>query len=140
MSFTMDLNSAYVEVVEGSINETVYKTAAKALQAAVTGTPVGNPSLWQNPEGAPEGYTGGHARRNWLVEVDVFTPLEVDGIDSNGTSTISEGTREAKRFDIKRNLILNIHNSVPYINRLNNGWSEQAPAGFVDRAIQAATQ
>lgn len=31
-----------------------------------------------------------------------------------------------------------ITNNVPYINRLNNGWSQQSPAGFVDRAVQVA--
>jgi len=31
-----------------------------------------------------------------------------------------------------------ITNNLPYIERLNSGWSKQAPAGFVDRAIAAA--
>jgi hypothetical protein len=28
-----------------------------------------------------------------------------------------------------------ISNPLPYIRRLNNGWSKQAPAGFVERAV-----
>ena len=31
-----------------------------------------------------------------------------------------------------------ITNNVPYIDRLNNGWSQQSPAGFVDKAVQVA--
>lgn len=33
---------------------------------------------------------------------------------------------------------LHITNNVPYISRLNNGWSKQTPSGFVDRAILSA--
>lgn len=31
-----------------------------------------------------------------------------------------------------------ITNNLPYIERLNHGWSKQAPAGFVERAIVTA--
>lgn len=140
MSFSRELDRAFEVKVEGSINDSVHKVSAKVLQATVSATPVGNPSLWQEPDNAPAGYTGGHARRNWQVQVDVFTPNEIDGVDKNGTRTIRAGIKEAERFDIKRNLRVNIHNSAPYINRLNNGWSEQAPAGFVERAVQAASR
>ena len=30
---------------------------------------------------------------------------------------------------------LTIENEAPYLNRLNEGWSDQAPAGFVDNII-----
>lgn len=49
----------------------------------------------------------GNARRGW-IDSPVNSPF--------GRSTIT--------------------NSVPYIGRLNNGWSQQAPAGFVRAAIQ----
>lgn len=28
-------------------------------------SPVGNPSGWENPDAAPDGYTGGQLRKNW---------------------------------------------------------------------------
>lgn len=31
-----------------------------------------------------------------------------------------------------------VANNVPYIARLNDGWSQQAPSGFVDRAVTKA--
>ena len=37
-----------------------------------------------------------------------------------------------------RGQTVHITNNVPYIARLNNGWSQQTPAGFVDRAILTA--
>lgn len=33
---------------------------------------------------------------------------------------------------------INITNNVPYIQRLNDGWSQQAPAGYVEAAIDRA--
>lgn len=138
MSFSKELDEAYEVVVEGSVNETAHKTAAKALQAVVFATPVGNPDLWESAP--PPGYTGGHARRNWMVEIDTATAQELDGEDAQGTDTVRDGVVVAGRFDIKRHTVINLHNSVPYINRLDNGWSEQQPAGFVDRAAQAASR
>lgn len=139
-SFSQELDAAFEVVVEGSITQTAKKTAAKVLQAVTSGTPVGNPTLWQNPDSAPAGYTGGHARRNWQVQVDTFTPKEIDGEDETGAATIAEGLTEVERFTLRWHHIINIHNSVPYIKRLNDGHSEQAPVGFIERAVQAATR
>lgn len=33
-----------------------------------------------------------------------------------------------------------VENRVPYINRLNEGWSKQAPAGFVENVIDDVTR
>ena len=33
-----------------------------------------------------------------------------------------------------------IQNNLPYIQRLNEGWSEQAPAGFIDKIITEEVQ
>lgn len=134
----MSLDDVYRRKVEGTINAEMFKVAAKALQAVVSATPVGNPELWQSK--APAGYTGGHARRNWQVDIDTFTPSEVEGKDKSGATTIAEGVATAKRFNIARHTRVSLHNSAPYIRRLDEGHSEQAPAGFVSRAVQAATR
>ena len=39
-------------------------TAFTLLQQA---SPVGNPSLWRNPNSAPDGYVGGTFRRSWEI-------------------------------------------------------------------------
>ena len=79
----------------------------------------------------------GSAKRNWLVSVD-----QVDDriIDAEGLSlgvaqmaAIEQGAAEirgAKVFDR-----IYIQNSQPNIERLNEGWSQQAPSGFVDAII-----
>jgi hypothetical protein len=134
----MSLDDVYRVKVEGVVNREVFKVAAKALQAVVSATPVGNPELWESK--APAGYTGGHARRNWQVDVDNFAPSEIEGVDKSGATTITEGTLKAKTFDIARNTKVVLHNSAPYIRRLDEGHSAQAPAGFVSRAVQAAAR
>ncbi len=99
------------------------------LGRIVKRTPVGNPDLWKNPP--PPGYVGGRARANWQVEVGVNDPgnKQVDGVDAAGAVTISKGEAAAlgaKPFDITW-----IFNNVPYIVRLENGWSSQAAPGHM---------
>lgn len=134
--FTRQIDVAFRKKIDPAINRKVERAASAALTAVVLGTPVGNPDLWQGD--APPGYAGGHARRNWHVDIDRMNLREEDGIDAAGSQTIREGQVVFTRFDIARDDAVYLHNSVPYIRRLENGWSQQAPAGFVDRAVQAA--
>lgn len=125
-----------------AIEEDVAETAFAVLSNVVRATPVGNPTLWQYPERAPEGYVGGHARRNWIVSAN--RPVStVKGAQGNGPGAaaaqreaIGEGGRRIEANAGARRLV--IQNNVPYINRLNSGHSTQAPANFVERAVQAA--
>lgn len=135
MSIQRDLDRAFrTKVLEG-IDKTTKGIAVRAYQAVTSATPVGDPRLWKNPNSAPPGYVGGHARRNWIMDVD-----NPDIGEREGTEDVTaQETAKAQRFTIERNKRMVIHNSAPYIRRLNDGHSEQArPAGFVDRAVQAA--
>ena len=93
----------------------------------------------------------GHAESNWLVGLGAARTEVVGDVPSGkGSSaakralasgaagrtidTITAGNAviaQSKGDD------LHISNNVPYINRLNQGWSQQAPAGFIELAIQA---
>lgn len=99
----------------------------------IVGTPVGNPTLWARA-GAPPGYTGGHARRNWTMSVGFSRLDELAGEDASGARAASELRAEAKRIKRSDQNVV-IQNNVPYAERLANGWSTQAPAGWVDGAI-----
>ena len=115
------------------------ETAFAILRNLILGSPVGNPTLWQNPEGAPPGYVGGHFRRNWLVSIGGFNATELDGVDQNGSATLAAGLSQITRFErAKKGVNLVIQNNVPYANRLALGHSTQAKAGWVDRQIDAA--
>lgn len=117
---------------EKDIRETVFR----ALTNVVLGTPVGNPLLWQFPNSAPPGYVGGHARRNWLVGINRFPVNEVAGVDPGGGTAIASGRTVVATA--KANQVVWLVNNTPYIARLNNGHSTQAPIGFVETAIDIA--
>jgi hypothetical protein len=115
------------------------ETAFAILRNLIFGSPVGNPSLWQNPN-PPPGYVGGHFRRNWQVSIGGFNETEISGIDPAGAATAAGGKNKIDAF-VRRgkpgpNLV--IQNNVPYANRLAQGHSAQAPAGWVNQQIDAA--
>lgn len=117
------------------------ETAFAVLRNVIMRSPVGDPTKWQNPDAAPPGYAGGHFRRNWLVSIGGFNETELDGIDSNGASTLAAGMAQIKRFErAKKGVNLIIQNNVPYANVLALGHSTQAKAGWVDRQIDAALE
>ena len=70
----------------------------------------------------------GAARSNWSIGID--TPNQ--GFDKNKTDgrVDSRPLHELKNFKV-----LYITNNAPYIVRLNEGHSPQAPARFIERAV-----
>ncbi len=131
-----------VESLENVTEDDVVESALAVLANVVRGTPVGDPKIWQNPASAPEGYVGGHARRNWHVSLS--SPVNtVKGSAGAGpgkgaatSEAITAGTSKAERFTAQKARII-IQNNVPYIVPLNNGHSTQAPKNFVAKAVQA---
>ncbi len=115
------------QIADG-VNKLVRKVGLTVLQAAVTSTPVDT----------------GRARSNWNVEFgrpDTTTrEAFVKGQDGstgpqNSRKAIEQGG--AKIATRVNGQDIWISNNVPYIGELNNGHSAQAPAGFVQRAVQA---
>jgi hypothetical protein len=80
----------------------------------------------------------GRARGNWQVSIDSFPDDEFDQMDKSGGGTITAGFAVMQNPKIYRQTV--ISNNVPYIGRLNDGYSKQAPAGFVEAAIDQATR
>lgn len=69
----------------------------------------------------------GTAKGNWFTAVDSVN-RSVDESRRAGTA-LSEGAVVIHGF--KSGGVLNISNSLPYINRLEHGFSDQAPSGMV---------
>jgi hypothetical protein len=105
------------------------KMALDLLSKIIFRTPVGNPSLWQNPAGAPAGYVGGRARANWQVSLGTPGGGEVRGEDATGGTTLAAGV--SKMASAKPGGVIWLYNNLPYIVRLEFGWSKQAPNGMV---------
>lgn len=133
-----------INAVRLEVDELSQETALAALSSVVVGTPVGNPTLWQNPDAAPAGYVGGHARRNWNVSLAGFrsdligTEGRGPGAGGAAAEAINAGRAVIERFDVRAGRLY-LFNNVPYIGVLNAGHSTQAPANFVEKAIQVAT-
>ena len=125
--------------IDNFVAKDIQRVAVAILSAVVVATPVGNPTRWKFPASAPEGYVGGHARRNWSVSIG--TPVTgVRGTAGSGPGNAA--TREALgagRAKIatfrKNNARIIIQNNVPYIGRLHDGHSTAAPRNFVQAAI-----
>jgi hypothetical protein len=104
------------------------KVAIDFLTRVVQRNPVGNPSLRSSPP--PPGYVGGRSRGNWQVSFSNPNDEETGVIDPSGSTAISSGTATIVGLSQPFSVIW-IFNNVPYILRLENGWSQQAPAGMV---------
>lgn len=79
----------------------------------------------------------GRARNNWLLSLR--TPDESVDMDgsfqkSGQTAQTNIETTIKKR---KSNEVVYLQNNLPYIGRLNDGWSDQAPANFIQSAVIA---
>lgn len=78
----------------------------------------------------------GWASNNWWYSDD--GPATGVASDVNAAKQRQDqDTQSIATFKLNGQTV-HITNNVPYIGRLNNGWSQQTPAGFVDRAILTA--
>lgn len=85
----------------------------------------------------------GTARSNWIVRLGAswqfvyraFSPGKFLGRSERGN--LNAATAQARGVIDSRRSAEDIYitNNLPYIGRLNNGWSRQSAAGFVQRAI-----
>lgn len=128
--FSKEITRIGVEIAERS-DATVRAAAIAIDQAVVTATPVDT----------------GRARSNWIAEVDapsriVREPFVPGSLGSTGAENVRASTldaaRKIARYNGDRNIFIAISNNLGYINSLNSGSSQQAPAGFVQFAVQAA--
>lgn len=103
------------------------KVILDVATALVMRTPVGDPSLWQSPP--PKGYTGGRARGSWQHGAGSAPTAEVDEIDPSGEASIERIGASVPEKPFGQNHF--VVNGLPYIERLEDGWSSQAPAGMV---------
>ncbi len=78
----------------------------------------------------------GRARANWHSgATDNDEPI-FKGEDKTGSVSIQRIVKAANAKKPRQSIFL--YNNLPYIGRLNAGSSDQAPAGFVEKAIAKA--
>lgn len=88
----------------------------------------------------------GRARSNWLVSLGQPNETQIEpyspgsqlgrGETANAQAALAQAERELSLRQPEQTVYIN--NNLPYIQRLNDGWSAQAPALFIETAIQTA--
>lgn len=129
----LDLSNLLQEEIPQAVQQVQRKVALDLLTRVVNKSPVGNPSLWKRP--APKGYAGGTFRNFWQVNLTGQVP---DPPDTRPTANAVEAGRAAiaTMAPFQTSYIVN---GMPYAERLNQGWSTQAPAGFLELAVEEVT-
>lgn len=114
-------------------DKTVRMTALAADQAVVLGTPVDK----------------GRARSNWIVALGAPSRATVEPYaqgeggstgGANAQAALAQGQATIAGYSGLLHGAISISNNLPYIGRLNAGSSAQAPAGFVEKAVQSAVR
>lgn len=115
------------QVTENNVAQVVRKCALVIDGAVVLATPVDT----------------GRARSNWVVSLDQpvtttrepYRPGKARSTEGeNSRAALAQGQMAIARYTPQNREIF-ITNNLPYIGRLNNGYSGQAPAGFVETAV-----
>lgn len=83
----------------------------------------------------------GRARGNWQVELNAPAVGATDNVSPSGREAIEQGKATIAGYKGgTKEAAVHITNNLPYIGRLNEGHSAQAPAGFVEKAIEVGVQ
>jgi hypothetical protein len=113
-----------VDTMNKGISRAVGEAAFSAFQAVVIASPVDT----------------GNFRGNWQVALHTPSLNTLSGEDFSAGEVIGSAQPLFDRYEMatggQPNIIF-FSNNVPYARRLNQGHSQQAPAGFVQKAIRA---
>ena len=80
----------------------------------------------------------GRFRANWQVAIGSVPDGTLSLEDKGGTATISKAT--ATTAGVKAGDVIYLVNNLPYAQRLEDGYSGQAPAGMVGLTVQEFQQ
>ena len=149
--FALDLSKFVAADVPKAVAQVHQQITLDLLRRLVNKSPVGNPDLWKLTRYGllkkgikrklTKGYIGGTFRGFWQVYAGTdpgngqvppakgTRPRSASAAQTAGASAVAGLVPFSKTY---------IVNGLPYSERLNNGWSTQAPAGFFELAIAEA--
>lgn len=122
----------YSTKTKGKVDAILRKVALDMFTEVILKSPVGNPTLWKSP--ALPGYSGGQFRANWQVAIGNIPTGTLQLEDASGTATIAKA--QAEVMNLKAGQTIWLVNNLPYAQRLEDGWSTQAPEGMVRMTVQ----
>lgn len=121
MSFAAELQRARVAIVNET-DETRQAITIELFSSVILDTPVDE----------------GRARGNWQTTNHVPAERIISRLDKSGSSVVDEVIARVSNSETGGTLYLT--NNLPYIERLENGYSGQAPAGMVRKNIARIDQ
>jgi len=130
MTFVLDLQR-FAEKTKARADDAVGLIVVKIAAELDQRSPVGDAKFWKHPP--PKGYIGGHFRANWQLGVGVRPTTEVKGVDPTGQAT--QGRILAAIPEQASGKVYWLSNNAPYAQRLEKGWSRQAPEGLVGLTV-----
>lgn len=113
--FALQIDRAKLETDE-AVNDVIQVIATSALSGVVRKSPVDT----------------GRFRHNWITSKNTPSTQIKQG---TANDAIASGSTQIQAFDYKRDGAIIIQNNLPYANRLENGWSKQAPSGMVGLTV-----
>ncbi len=126
MTFALDLQK-FAEKAKNNANQVVGDVVIGVARELDARSPIGDAAYWTTP--APKGYVGGRFRANWQLGIGTKQQGTVNAVDTNGSvalpAIIAAVPEEAAGN------VFYLSNNLPYAQRIENGWSRQAPTGLV---------
>jgi hypothetical protein len=138
-AFSIDIQRLVAGLTADAVVKATQKLALDALRRLILKSPVGFPRNWKNP--APKGYVGGQFRGSWQLTVGsegsgiVGQPLK-GKFGSTSAANVAASNAVAELDKLQPYFPVFIVNGLPYAQRLENGWSKQAPLGMVALTVQ----
>lgn len=141
MSFALDM-SKFVGKANKNVDLVVRKIVLDMATEIVKASPVGNPYEWDVKfieaavllEWIPEsGYVGGRFKGNWDYGFNAAPTKKYDTIDDTGNASI--GRIKDGMAGMPVAAVHYLANNLPYAQRLENGYSDQAPSGMLGLAV-----
>jgi hypothetical protein len=121
MGFAEDIQ-AFAAKTERKMDLAVQKIAFELFSRVILKTPVDS----------------GRARGNWQVAIGSVPDGVLEIEDKTGSATISAAAATAS--GLRAGDVIYLVNNLPYIQRLEDGYSGQAPAGMVGLTVQEFQQ
>ncbi len=113
-------------------SKTVNATLLDMYRSIVQRTPVGDPNLWHPPYW-PKDYKPGTLKASWNISFN-NSQRDTNGQFANSEQITDSGGLSFKiNSDNKQEAV--IYNSQPYAQRVEMGWSTQAPVGMMRISI-----
>ena len=116
-----------VQTMERKLNEATVQVALVVIEAVAKATPVDTTK----------------AMSNWQLKADynetVLPPYSPGHKGDTSASSLKAVIRQARGFlRTYKGGEIKLFNNAPYIKRLNEGYSKQAPAGFIEISVLEA--